>query len=149
MGKHEDKELDIIICLEKIAWDNFERRRTYEWKFNFSVWAALGALIGILLAKDAKIPPIEGCLILVPIAFALFIILGHTFWLYQLNKRHRLDKSIAIFYEEELKKKLDIKFANEIDSLKKSVRNDAWSSLVSVLVTLLIVTGALIILLFR
>ena len=49
-----DKErADIGATLAKHHWDNFDRRRSYEWKLSLGVWTALAAFVGVLLTKDA------------------------------------------------------------------------------------------------
>jgi hypothetical protein len=42
-------EIDAMFRLAEARWRSFDTRRSYEWKVNFSIWAATAALTGFLL----------------------------------------------------------------------------------------------------
>lgn len=44
---------DRIESIRKASWESYRNRREYEWKISFGVWAALLALLHVLLNRDS------------------------------------------------------------------------------------------------
>jgi len=145
MTNQEKNRADVLLSLSKVGWDNFERRRAHQWKFNIGIWTAIAAFAGIVLTKGNTHLPTNCALAHVCGVFWIAIVGTHTYWLFSLMIRDRLDKSIAIFYENLLKEMLKVEYSSDIDNLKDRVkRTDYWSPLASTIFTGILTLAAIL-----
>ena len=87
---------DIWIKQFEIAWNNFERRRSYEWKVNLAFWGAIGALSLFLLKEDFY--KVSGRSFVILLLAAVIALIVHSFFLYSITRKHAIDKEIDYFY---------------------------------------------------
>ena len=62
MTDDERNRFESMDSLRQAAYDSFNDRRSYEWKFSLSIWTALAVLLAGLVqpAKDGASFPLEG-----------------------------------------------------------------------------------------
>ena len=136
-------------CIE-IAYTNFERRRSYEWKLCLAIWTALAAFIGIILKCDVAITifPVGFVLSIV----AIIIIVTQLFFLINVTHANRLDKNRAFLCED----KFDEIAAIDASTLKNEVTTyqnrflwfkGYWSVVSQVAITIILILCATAILL--
>lgn len=92
-----DKQQIWIKQLE-IAWNNFERRRSYQWKINLALWGAIGAFILITLKENTV--KINSSIYLFLVGG--IVVLVHFWFLFCVTRKNNIDKEIAKLYEDEL-----------------------------------------------
>jgi uncharacterized protein YacL len=117
----DEKKAEILLTLEKYSWDNLDRRRIYEWKFNISLWTVLTALIGILLSNPMSVN-LEFMIrqnYFFCILILVTIIISHLYWLYNLTLRNKLDIEFAKLFESEIREIVKIELTAEIKKLHK------------------------------
>jgi len=136
----DEKKAEILLTLEKYSWDNLDRRRIYEWKFNISLWTVLTALIGILLSNPMSVN-LEFMIrqnYFFCILILVTIIISHLYWLYNLTLRNKLDIEFAKLFESEIREIVKIELTAEIKKLHKKSRNNLWSFMTSIVITILL-----------
>jgi hypothetical protein len=82
--------------LAEAAWRDFDRRRSYEWKVNFALWPALGALGGFFWKENPQFEPLATISISI-----VLIIIAYTYWFkwsVGLWERNNLDQTVAHYY---------------------------------------------------
>jgi hypothetical protein len=61
--------------LAEVRWRDFDRRRSYEWKVNFGLWPALGALAGFFWKTNQKLEWYEAATFI-----SLLIVVAVFYW---------------------------------------------------------------------
>ena len=87
---------DRVAALTKLAeswWKEFDTRRTYEWKVNFTLWAALAAFAGLLLKGEAHFALTLAILLAIPIL--LINVVYVLWWTQGMHARNRIDTANA------------------------------------------------------
>jgi hypothetical protein len=90
--------------LADASWRDFDRRRSYEWKINFGLWAALGSLAGFLFNKGVQLSAWQLGFLIVGL-----IVIGLVYWLKWSTRvwlNNNLDQAAAHFYWGEADKLL-------------------------------------------
>lgn len=88
---------DLILELSKKATDRFNKRKEYEWKLSFGLWAALGSAAGFVWQSE---PPLSGLA-----AFCGTVITGCLiaayYWLIVawMDNSHRRDLKTSYYWE--------------------------------------------------
>jgi len=62
MSSENEKRAGIWVRLLEVAWTNFDRRRSYEWKMSFAIWTAIAAFIALYFKGEfpKSIPSVAG-----------------------------------------------------------------------------------------
>ena len=94
---YDHKQLEVLIRLCEIAWTNFDRRRSYEWKLSLAIWTALTAFIALTLKGNLNQPP------KLPFGvFAALIVCLQAFFLHRVKLANSADQKAALSCEKEL-----------------------------------------------
>ncbi len=150
MNNQDKNKADILLSLSKIGWDNFERRRAHQWKFNISIWTAFSAFIAIVVTRGPVAMPCECLYICLSIAICLAVTLAHGYWLRSVRARDRLDKDIAIFFEGRIMKLLQVEYPSDIKDLKRDVKDrDYWSPVACTVITVTLALAAVLVLFLK
>lgn len=118
MSEDEKRKADILVELYRQAYQNFERRRTYEWKLSLAIWTALAVFIAIAIRREASTFNFALA------AVALAAILLHWFFIGRVKLANDVDKRKAELYEHELNQLVGIHFGpNGENDYMKAVTN--------------------------
>lgn len=82
------------------AWRDFDTRRTYEWKANLSLWAALGGFAIVFLKGDTIPLPRVWKMVVICILVAIDLVYFFI-WSPGLFQRNRADQDVAHIYWRE------------------------------------------------
>jgi len=94
----KDKEkIDTLSDLYNKAWSSFDTRRSYEWKTNFGLWAALGSILGFSIKEKNTFEDRYVWLVISIIAVAYVFI-----WTVGLFTQNRKDKDRMGYYQEKI-----------------------------------------------
>jgi hypothetical protein len=91
---------DLILELSKKATDRFNKRKDYEWKLSFGLWAALGSAAGFVWQADAATPVLAFfCATLITV-----LIVCAYYWLIVswMDNSHRRDLKTSYYWESVL-----------------------------------------------
>jgi hypothetical protein len=91
-----DRRNRLNLRLAEAAWRDADRRRSYEWKLNFALWPALGALGGFFWKQNPQFAPgwmIAGSLLIVGIAGTYWFHWSVGLWI-----RNNSDLTAADYY---------------------------------------------------
>jgi len=149
MEREQETRLNLLVRLLEIAWTNFDRRRSYEWKFSLAIWTALAAFIALSL----KAPTVHVCTGLEKAAVLIaagLILVVQAYFQDRVRRANNVDKARAHTYEKEVNAQSNLNVAWEhveaaIDRLGSSTRG-VWSVLVHLAVTLVLVAVAAVLL---
>jgi len=137
--------IDTRFRLGDAYWRDFNERRSYEWKVNFGLWAALFSFAAIVAKGDLSLSSMLGSLITV-----IIIVVFLVYWLLWLpGLRRRNFKNLKNAYDEwnAVREKLKIPFKATEDE-PKLTRPIAvwihWAHGSQLIVTLLFATAALV-----
>lgn len=103
MKATEKNRFDSIYLLWKGAWNQFNIRRTYEWKFCLAVWTALSSFIALVLTGRLHLFENSGFIITGTSICAILILVLFIIWINGLSKACDKDREIAYHYERILK----------------------------------------------
>jgi hypothetical protein len=92
----ERERIRNALKLAEARWRDFDRRRAYEWKVNFALWAALGSFSGFLWKIDNVID--KRYAITVIILLIAFGLLYWFRWTVGLWRRNKYDQDAAYYY---------------------------------------------------
>ena len=87
-----------LLRMADFHWREFDTRRSYEWKSNFALWPALGALSGFLLTKGQNLPEIlaiSGTISVIVIFFLYWLYWQTIMWIQNKEDRDRAYDAIA------------------------------------------------------
>jgi hypothetical protein len=91
----DEIKMNCYLKLAEIRWGQFNKRRDFEWKVNFGLWAALGFIIGLGLKGDYTSPPInvvgQGAFILMH----SLILIAYLIYIHGLNFANQNDRRAA------------------------------------------------------
>src|SRR6267154_1270692 len=101
MKEEEERLFKALDILRSAAWDSFDKRRSYEWKFGIAVWTALAVFTGTLLTQPSdKVFQLKGKW---PVAVtglvALMVVAIHAYWSNGISVRNGNDRKISFVYE--------------------------------------------------
>jgi hypothetical protein len=142
-----ETRLDSLEKLRNGAWEEFNNRRTYEWKMSLGIWTALAAFIGLILTShNTKIASIFGGMMGAEVGAAATLILSflHGYFMHCLRKSNKIDRRKQIFFERQIMTIINIKYDSEIlELINNRVRDEKkyfldWSERVQVAVTILL-----------
>jgi len=137
-------EVDLWKTLRASAWDDFHTRRTYEWKIALSLWTAMAAFAGTTLAGHVTV---DRCTLLrAVIAAAVALTALHTLFAWGVCRANDLNRKRQFFFEDQMMKRLDLHYPEEIDLLIKQARERSgsllnWSHLFQLGITVLLAFG--------
>lgn len=92
----EREKIRTALRLAEVAWRDFDRRRAYEWKVNFALWPALGALSGFFWKGSQNLDAFPAVSISI-----LLMIIGCIYWFkwsVGLWERNKFDQDTAQYY---------------------------------------------------
>ena len=123
---------DVMSKLLEIYWQNFDKRRSYEWKLSLAIWTALAAFIALsidpergkaAMRDEMKVPLLIG---------ALFIVAIQCLFLCRVRLASACDQKKALFYENSINEMLDVgfppKWATASDVKKAIEKATTWHS---------------------
>jgi hypothetical protein len=99
MTDDQAKRAEVFLRQLEIAWQNLDRRRSYEWKLSLAIWTAIAAFIAITLQAGPAKTTFEGRLPLLAL-LGVFIILLQGLFLLFLRLANGVDQARAHFYED-------------------------------------------------
>ena len=85
--------IDACDAQAKLAYDSWNDRRQYEWKFTLGVWTVLVLAVGF--SRDVMV---HGLLFLV---FAVFVMCVYCIWLYGLWQSNEFDRQAQFHYQQQ------------------------------------------------
>ena len=89
----EREKIRTALRLAEVAWRDFDRRRAYEWKVNFALWPALGAVSGFFWKGSQNLDAFPAVSISI-----LLMIIGCIYWFkwsVGLWERNKFDQDTA------------------------------------------------------
>lgn len=95
-----NEQADRLLKLADAAWNEFDTRRSYEWKVNLAIWPAFVIFSGFVWQK-------EGLNTTEQIVAQIFVVAmgaAYTFWSYGHYKRNHEDQKTAAFYRHLIEK---------------------------------------------
>lgn len=121
------RTLALLFRQRDFWWNSFDRRRSYEWKMAFALWAALLSFGAFLLGVSDKLTALGiGWKIIVTIILGAVAIL-HTFWIFNLTRANWRDKEQAFTYAEAIRRTLGLQYAAELSKDISEVKGrGAW-----------------------
>ena len=114
MNESEKNRFDALSILWKGAWDNFNHRRNYEWKYCISVWTAFSVFIASIISGKLIFKSIYILLGIIFIGGIITIL--HIFFISGLQKRNKSDRDIAIHYERIMQYLSNSQFSEKLES---------------------------------
>ena len=134
---YDGKQLEVLARLFEIAWTNFDRRRSYEWKFSISLWTALAAFIALILRKgDIVAPQISGFC-----SVASLILSRQIIFQYFVKVSNKVDQDKALRFEKLLYDAIGEECKDPRGKLLK-LTGGWWSFLVHIGLTLVLICAA-------
>jgi len=127
MALKEKERAGTMAQMHEVAWLNFDRRRSYEWKLSLGVWTAIAVFIALSL--DAKIDAERvanvrtGFYVLAPIVFLI-----QAIFLFQIKTANACDQARAHHYEFRLNDMVDVDFDEKTCHRGQSKREDPKSN---------------------
>ena len=106
MDENTKRRCDAIMEVHKGCWERISERRTYEWRAAYTLWAAVGAFIAIVMTQTGlfKQSDVPVSIFLLGVVFiGVIFCLIHGFWLKGLGKAHDTDREMAIHYAKILR----------------------------------------------
>ena len=138
-GEFKRERAGALMKLAESSWKEFDTRRTYEWKVNFALWAALAALAGILLRGEAHLNLILA--IILAVLILLINVVYILLWTRGMHARNKIDQTNAHFYWLLVEQELGIKDERH-KAYKESAEKEPfwknWSRGTQVTITMII-----------
>lgn len=157
----EKEKAHVMLKLLEIAWHNFDRRRSYEWKLSLAIWTALAAFIALslrsrFLALSASTQPADMAFVIVT---AVVILPIQICFLYRVKRANNCDQNRALHYEYLINNALEVDFGPKTilqkdveDSIKKATSRGRmggwWSAVFHVVITIVLFTVAALVVFF-
>lgn len=105
----EKDRLDLFLKMAESSWKEYDTRRSYEWKINLALWAALGAIIGLSLKELSVDFSNYSTLILICMGSLSLV---YIFWLRGLWKRNEHDQKKRHEFLQIVRSELGFKFTD-------------------------------------
>lgn len=106
MTEEQKRRFDALETLRKAAYDSFDARRGYEWKFCFSAWTAFALFIGALVTQPVetgKALPMTGSWpFLATMGMSAALTILHGVWLAGVGRANRADRLISYHFRREM-----------------------------------------------
>ena len=140
--------------LRSAAYNSFNDRRGYEWKFSISLWTALAIVLAGLLqpTKSGESFPLHGPWVWKLAALTSFgLVFLHAMWNHWASKANKIDTAIAQHFRNKMHDMLEVPFDSGLNNTITEHRRHhkvGWrqpSHLVQMLVTALLSTAAVLI----
>ncbi len=153
MDTNSKNKFDALATLWKGAWENFNVRRQYEFKFTFALWTAFAAFISIIITSESE--TINHNYLIGTIIIGGLISLLHLWFIVGIGRAHNLDREIAIHYERKMQLLSDSEFPQELKTkitqshkrMGKLLRN--WSHFTQAIITILLYLGAILSIIYK
>jgi len=95
-------DVDSLFRLADVAWRDFDRRRSFEWKINLALWAALGLFAGLASSRGISLNELVlGYAMLVAVWFVYVFV-----WIRGIHCANSRDRETAQFYWSEIENTL-------------------------------------------
>jgi uncharacterized membrane protein YhaH (DUF805 family) len=133
---YDGKQLEVLTRLCEIAWTNFDRRRSHEWKFSISLWTALTAFIALILRKDVVAPSILAFCSVVCLIFGLQVIFQ-----YFVKVSNKVEQEKALKYEKLLNRAVGEELEDARGKLLRLAKG-WWAFVIHICVTLILILAA-------
>jgi hypothetical protein len=130
-----NEKVDALFKLEECSWKEYDRRRTYEWQINFSLWTGLAVLTGFALGQEKSIP-LPACTWIIFLLFAIVYVIFQ----YGLFISNRRDQDKRIFYMDCVRDNLGISLPEKLGTRPKTSSKWLllnWSHSSQIMITLL------------
>jgi amino acid transporter len=140
---------DSLSSLWEGAWDQFNKRREYEFKYTIAVWTVFASFIALVITGSLLQAPGNIFVIIgAAVCFGL-ISFFHIIWIKGLGERNRRDRKIAIHYEGIMQELSDSKFPDELQKDVDGSRENMgklsnWSHRVQVGITITLAIGCIL-----
>lgn len=145
MTDDERNRFESMDSLRQAAYDSFNDRRSYEWKFSLSIWTALAVLLAGIVqpAKDGASFPLKGAAVwLVAAIVGVLLVLLHAYWNNGASRANSVDKGVALYFARAMQAMLSLPFDGDlekkIEALPKTEGWTQWSHLAQVAITALL-----------
>ena len=136
MSEDDNKRIEALSQLCEIAWSNFDRRRSYEWKFSIAIWTALTAFIALTLQGKISPPPKHAFWAVAFLIWGLQVIFQGF-----VKLSNRVDQEKALKYEELLNEAIEQEFEDTRGMMLKLAKG-WWSFLIHICITLILIISA-------
>jgi len=141
MCSENEKRSEILMKLFEVAWLNFDRRRTYEWKISLAIWTAIAAFIALYLKGEIPKIPNDAHSSLYYAAWLVVVVQG--VYLVFVKLANGVDQAKAIFLEDLLNDisgaSTDTRIAKIAEARRKIVwAKGYWSTLCEVAITIIL-----------
>ena len=147
MTDDERNRFESMDSLRQAAYNSFNDRRSYEWKFSLSIWTALAVLLAGLVqpAQDGASFPLKGAAVwLVAAIVGVLLVLLHAYWSNGASRANSVDKGVALYFACAMQDMLmlslpfDGDLRKKIEALPKTEGWTQWSHLAQVAITALL-----------
>lgn len=102
----KNQRVAFLLKLANVAWRDFDKRRSFEWKVNFALWPALGAFAGFLFTH-----PDSASKVVAVVGIVLVAVIGIIYafvWTPGIRHHNRLDQEAAHHYWAAVDKVLEV-----------------------------------------
>lgn len=137
MSTDVNKRIEALSRLCEIAWSNFDRRRSYEWKFSIAIWTAITAFIALTLQGKISPPPPKHAFWTVAFLIWGLQVIFQCF----VKLSNRVEQKKALKYEELLNDAIEQEFKDTRGKLLKLAKG-WWSFIIHISVTLILIISA-------
>lgn len=125
MSSENKNQAEILMRLLEVAWTNFDRRRSYEWKMSLAIWTAIAAFIALYL--KGEYPNISNEAKFTLICAAVLVVLVQIVFLVFIRLANGVDQARAIFYEELLNDATGASKDSRITNIHAAIKKIVWA----------------------
>lgn len=156
MEEPERRRFESIETLRRAAYERFNDRRAYEWKFSLGIWTAEAVFLAGLVqpVEVGEISPMtaRGAWIAAAMAGTLLVAV-HGYWSKRAARAHSIDKEVSHFFGNAMQEMLNLPFsdgvAKEISDLRKAKDWKLWSHTAQATITLLLAAAIVLVIAAR
>jgi hypothetical protein len=120
MTDEQKKIFDSTFEMYSLSWQQFNERRSYEFKVSLTFWTALAAAVAgsLHLSILPAIPGGRFTLLLIAISSLSL----HGIWCFGIGRAQRAERKIALFYERKLQNLIKAEFDTELNDFLSRLR---------------------------
>ena len=113
--KEEDQRLfQALDTLRDAAWQSFDRRRTYEWKFCIAVWTSMAVFSGTLITTPPGATLAGAWPVVLTGLVGVLITSVHAYWSKGLSEANTADRRVSYVYEKRMCLLIGVSHADEV-----------------------------------
>jgi hypothetical protein len=116
MKEEEERLFKGLDVLRSAAWNSFDQRRSYEWKFGIALWTAQAIFTGTLLTQSSdKVFPLTGRWpVLLTASIGCIAVVIHAYWSKGISEANDSDRRKSDVYEKHMCPMVGVSHKEEI-----------------------------------